>query len=397
MRRIGTHSLLSALIFLACAGLVSSCASPTSGPLTKNLQDPTPDSLLDEPADPAIIDSIIKYSGRTFVVARAQGKEKEITAAPPDDLVEKALTEAGSLAATLTRYCFGSKHPTIPYTTPCGDLTGLDCSGLVSWCLEQGGLEDAPDGTGQQREPANWDVENFVVRSIPLTDPIKRGDLLIFNTSGGGASINHVGFYLGGQVTITTRDGSQLGPGGAIIHSAGKSDCTLLTESHGVQATLYPQSWLHLRKVVRIEKDVRRATWISKSQTVNIPYNRSTDTLHFVQNKSAQTAKLTCYYSPRDPQVQGFPAFTLIEPALTIELVSFPGATGTYPISRSTWRPPADQSTCDDLSLSPGFVTITKFDETGGTVTGEFEFEVDCPELGKYDITAGTFSTRIEH
>jgi len=73
-----------------------------------------------------------------------------------------------------------------PYRNGGADPGGFDCSGFVRYVFDQHGL-GVPRSVGEQ----------FRSGRAVATDAVQPGDLVFFNTAGGGAS--HVGIAIGGD------------------------------------------------------------------------------------------------------------------------------------------------------------------------------------------------------
>ncbi len=80
-------------------------------------------------------------------------------------------------------YIFGGKDPSNP--TPPNREAGLDCSGCVTWALEQLGI--VPEGFGLMHSAASlWEGADGLL--VPVVDGVREGDLAFY----GRPRVDHV-------------------------------------------------------------------------------------------------------------------------------------------------------------------------------------------------------------
>jgi peptidoglycan DL-endopeptidase LytE len=123
----------------------------------------------------------IKIDGRTAYVAKKyldfDNHSSSLSSRSGDMMKSRLIREAESLVGS--PYRFGGTSP-----------SGFDCSGFTAYVMGQLGV-DLPRTSRDQ-----YDVGSKVSR-----DNLEPGDLLFFDTSGGG-SVNHVGIYVGNNKMV---------------------------------------------------------------------------------------------------------------------------------------------------------------------------------------------------
>ncbi|MFP4138460.1 MAG: C40 family peptidase [Halomonas sp.] len=109
-----------------------------------------------------------------LLIAGCAGKELAVEDPPAEEdlTIERALILSAAERSLGTPYRFGGNSP-----------DALDCSGLVELAYRAAGIE----------VPRTADDQ---FRALPSVDRARPGDLLFFDTSGGGKA-SHVGIYRG--------------------------------------------------------------------------------------------------------------------------------------------------------------------------------------------------------
>lgn len=118
----------------------------------------------------------ISYNGKTaWVAGRYVVKDK----------AQAAVSAAQSQLGVAYRY--GGETPG----------TAFDCSGLTMYAYGKAGIS-LPHSAAQQAT-YGWQVSRNALRP---------GDLLFFDTDGGGVSVTHCGIYIGGDTFISAQSGA---------------------------------------------------------------------------------------------------------------------------------------------------------------------------------------------